>query len=870
MAYSLTVAGYTFENPPEEYRKLARLSNSPQTAFNRRSTAFFQSDSQDLQFQVEGTLALDPPLGETQDDADELERLQEMAIEGGEVDVEFDPFFSGKAVIADDPFRQAEGESSYQFTFTVNSESTDDSAYPGHSTPDTGNTFELGDMDLGYDPSEVSQNYERQTEKVKRLQGIARTVDTEGLIPKVTISGRIDGGGQATLWDKARSNTLAYLSAEFQNGWVLMDSLSIRNAPEAPDYLTGLFQYDMDLLVVMDPASGIGEVSKYVDQDVKGSTEYVSNCDDDGVLERLGNDTEDYPYALDYRISGGTGKLNGEYLEWQEDFGTLDQSTTNYIWVEDPDGNGYGQVNTGTSGFPGNTVPLYEVDTSTSSVDAIRDQRVCLTGSRLEPEDLGDLNFLSDLSVDDRLDFERVMALPPDSLAVSDPIERWLGLADLTESLAVAEGPLDARASQPFPVESPNLLDGGTAIGTGGGGGQAFLTWGDEADDWDTFTSNAGMAHESVANTDHGDATALVNGYSYENPTPQPGNLVFFYPFDEDDADTLHDVSGNGNDATDITGGMQPNQPGILGTTAWDSPNGGSNGGDHIGTGVTSSAGSGEFAFAAWVYPRNIPPDTNYEATIASTYNSNSESGGWIAAFEDDGYRFWLNGDNNQPANVSAVQNNTWLFVVFQRVSGNAEIWTDANLTNSISSSANVSTSSDDITFFTRNENQDGLDAKIAAAWYWEGTGLTDTEIQAMYDVGVRGSHQTATKSFAAPSTPDISTANYTLNGQSGTITVVGSPGTASEESQQVTLDGSSSFSLSWNSGHTDFQISVDITVGDLTAQAVINTVELEGSTSSSDTDQNPQTSWEIRGAEYDTSGNEYEGGGVISRYGAD
>jgi hypothetical protein len=472
MAYELTVAGYTFENPPEEYRKLARLSNNPQPLFKKEATPFYQSDSQDLQLQVEGSLALNPTLGGT-DDLDELEELQAMAISGGEVDVEFDPFFSGKCVIEDDPFRQSEGESTYNFTFTINSESTDDSAYPAHNAPDTGNTFELGDLDLGYDPQTVQQNYERQTEKVKRLQGVAQSVDNDGLITKIKLSGKIDGGGQATLWDKARSNSLLYLSAEFQNGWVLFDSVSIRNSPETPDYLQGLFQYDLDMYVVADPSSGIGNTTQFVDQEVQEQTQYVSDCDTDGVFERLGEDSESYPYALDYEVSAGTGKVAGEYVEWNQEFGTLDQSTTNYIWVEDPDGDGYGQVNTGTSGFPGSTIPLWEVDTGTSSVNAIRDMRSCLTGSRLENDELGDLNFQDEFQVQDgAFSFERLVSLT-DSMALSEAVD-YQGIARLSDTLAVTEGTLDARTITSF-TESIVLDDGGSGT-TGGGSGSVEAT----------------------------------------------------------------------------------------------------------------------------------------------------------------------------------------------------------------------------------------------------------------------------------------------------------------------------------------------------------------------------------------------------------
>jgi hypothetical protein len=379
MAYELSVAGYTFENPPEEYRKLARLSNNPQPYVNKEASDYYQSDSQDLQFQVEGTLALDPALGGT-DDLDELERLQEISISGGEVEVQFDPFFSGKCVIEDDPFRQAEGESTYEFTFTVNSESTDNSAYPARSPPDTGNTFEFGDLDLGYDPDEVSQNYERQTEKVKRLQGIARSVDNDGLIPKVRIGGSIDGEGQAELWQKARDNVQAYLSAEFQKGWALMGSLSIRNNPEAPDYLEGLFTYEMELMIVNDAESGIGEVSSYVDQEVQEAGTYASDSDSgDSSFE-----------DLDFLVLYGSGSLDGSFIEWNSTRITLSDNNTNYVYVDDTDSDGQGKVKVNQSAFPADSVPLYRVEVSGGTIQRVVDVRAILLNDRERQEGGGD------------------------------------------------------------------------------------------------------------------------------------------------------------------------------------------------------------------------------------------------------------------------------------------------------------------------------------------------------------------------------------------------------------------------------------------------------------------------------------------------
>jgi hypothetical protein len=789
MAYELTVGGYTFENPPEEYRKLARLSNSPQTAFNRKSTAFYQSDSQDLQFQVDGTLALDPTLGGT-DDLAELEKLQQIAIEGGEVQVEFDPFFTGKCVIEDDPFRQESGESSYKFTFTVNSESTDDSAYPAHSAPDTGNTFEFGDLDLGYDPNQVQQNYERQTEKVKRLQGIARSVDTEGLIPKVKISGMIDGGGQANLWKTARSNTLAYLSAEFQNGWVLVDSLSIRNSPEAPDYLTGMFQYDLDLLVVMDPGSGIGEVSKYVDRDVQDSSTYVSNCDEDGIFERLGDDTEDYPDALDYRVSGGTGKLDGDYIEWPEDFGTLDQNATNYIWAEDGDGDGYGQVNRGTSGFPGNTVPLFEVDTGTSSVNDIRDTRSCLTGTRFSDDELGDLNFRSDLAVSDQqFSFERLLAIS-DQMAVSGSTLPWMGLAGLTDSLSLGDGTLTFRGISTL-SDSVAVVDGGST----GSGVSETVAWETETD-WDSAVSETDVVHPS-------DVVELATSNStyidLAHDDGQVGNIG-------NSSSDFYSMSfvGNGSDAS------------------------------RVGVWLEEGNSEGEVRVAI------CPDDGGGRADALNPL--------WESSLIDPGSTGqWFYRDI---PGVTLTDGKRYHVVIDGYQNGGTGYSNVGLSTETTSTNENFYYSNDGGGSWTEYSSPFALELETSG-----GSSYVSS-----------GSLTTATKSFSQPFEPDLDSLVYSLNGESATLDVIGSPTLAGEEIQSITLDGATSYTIAWNSSHTDFRIKINLSSGGSNTPTV-DSLPL-AIFSSNDEDQNPNTQWEILGAKYDTGGNEYEGGGITARYG--
>jgi hypothetical protein len=273
MAYSLTIGGYTFDNPPTGYRKQITLGNNPIPHFGRSLASYFQSDNQNLEVEVSGRLSLNE-----QPDLDELERLQTLAIEGGEVDIQFDPFFSGTGVIEDNPFRQSNEHSTYQFILNVNKDTTDSSAYPFHATPTTGNSFKLGTFDFGFDPDSVKENYVRQTESVDRLQGTAQTVDNAGLVTRVSVDGNTDGGGAVALWDKARSNELSLLDAEFQQGWTLIDALSIENNENAPDYIKGLFEYSLDLLVVSDPVNGIGRVSSSIDHDVEEMGTYTSDA----------------------------------------------------------------------------------------------------------------------------------------------------------------------------------------------------------------------------------------------------------------------------------------------------------------------------------------------------------------------------------------------------------------------------------------------------------------------------------------------------------------------------------------------------------------------------------------------------------------
>lgn len=571
MAFSLSIDGYDFDNPPLDYRKRIMLGNSPQPHFEKNATPYYRSDSQQITLELSGRLNLND-----QDDLDELERIQKAAIEGGEVDVEFDPFFSGSGVIEDEPIEQENQRGRYSFSIAINEETTNDSAYPAHATPTTGNTFELGDFDFGFDPDSVSQEYERQTERVDRLQGVAQTSDTKGLVTRVSLEGRVDGGGQAELWSKARSNAMAYLSAEFQNGWALLNSLSISKDDATPDYLQGLFQYSAEFLIVKDPTSGIGEVSQFINHDVGDSGTYTSD-EDAGSGSDAG--------GLEFKVLGGTGSVDGRYVDWVTTTITLEDNTTNYVFVDDSDGDGVGQVAYNSSGFPGtDALPLYEVDTSNGEIVDVRDVRESLLGSG--DDTASDFIFRDEFAIDDTAFTYAQLLRFSDQVANPALAQDYLGKAELSDSIAdPVEGPILPAKGLASLSESINLIDGGSP-----GGATSFTESWSAAGDWDAAQSEAGVVHDSFG--DYSDAGSVYLGY----PTDVVSDLEVYYPLDEDSGSTVNDVSGNGYDATNQ--GPAVGATGINGTTCYDFSSG-----DYISLpSIPMDTWSGWTMFV-WLYP---------------------------------------------------------------------------------------------------------------------------------------------------------------------------------------------------------------------------------------------------------------------------
>jgi hypothetical protein len=87
----------------------------------------------------------------------------------------------------------------------------------------------------------------------------------------------------------------------------------------------------------------------------------------------------------------------------------------------------------------------------------------------------------------------------------------------------------------------------------------------------------------------------------------------------------------------------------------------------------------------------------------------------------------------------------------------------------------------------------------------------------------------TATKSLTQSGQPDLVDLSYSLGSGEISLTAIGSPGTASEESVTQVLDGASSYTLSWTDSHTDFRVKVDITALARNTSPSLESVSLEG-----------------------------------------
>lgn len=203
-------------------------------------------------------------------------------------------------------------------------------------------------------------------------------------------------------------------------------------------------------------------------------------------------------------------------------------------------------------------------------------------------------------------------------------------------------------------------------------------------------------------------------------------------------------------------------------------------------------------------------PETPDE--IALYHNETGNETDWgLKILNENGFEICWVGSNNPQQQVDTGSStgellgygdygvwNKWR-LVFDYTNQKIDIyWTQPN-----SSGSGSVTNEDPTNSFT---GLGGWEASDNYSWHG-GVSSENSWLDSVWGVYSTSTLTTGTKSFSTTTKPNLENLSYTLNGESITLDIIGSPGTASEEIVTQSLDGTSSFPLTWSNSHTDFRI---------------------------------------------------------------
>lgn len=275
------------------------------------------------------------------------------------------------------------------------------------------------------------------------------------------------------------------------------------------------------------------------------------------------------------------------------------------------------------------------------------------------------------------------------------------------------------------------------------------VTW-ETATDWDGG-SDDGTIHESVANTDHTDASNVKRSYQISNPSPSFGTKASYYPLHEDSGTNLNDFSGNANDGELQSGTL--NVTGVVGTTALDLDSADN---DHaaIYPGFASSF-SGMSMFI-WMKTTDgsesflAGHDRNeYYRLAINDGQASAGTGELTLSFSDS------SSNVNDSTTGVRVDDGVWHHVGFVYDSGNFDIYIDGVSEHSGSQGSKIGTGTtrygfigddSEATSFNGSQNNTFCTATVSEYRIYT-KALTSSEVQTLYDVVDKpGIHHSSTK----------------------------------------------------------------------------------------------------------------------------
>jgi len=348
------------------------------------------------------------------------------------------------------------------------------------------------------------------------------------------------------------------------------------------------------------------------------------------------------------------------------------------------------------------------------------------------------------------------------------------------------------------------------------------LTW-ETASDWDSAVSESGVVHESVANTDHSDASIVKQGYSAGSPYLGT-DLAAYWPMHEVSGGAVKDLSGNNNDGTN--GGATAVSNGLLVTGSFDF--------DGTDDNVDISSIHNEYSYSTFSYSFWVSIDSQGDNVFIHHGSASDErieivnnSSALGSGANKIGTNYEGGNDRDKIDDDISSWGSEWHFVVWtvDEPANTQKLYFDGS---SVASGRTGSVSSPNSDALIGEWTNFGFeyDGKMADVRIYD-TVLSSADIQTLYDVvDKQSSLTTATKSFSSAQKPDLQNLSYSLNGQSIDLDVIGSPSGTSETVTQ-SLGGATSYSLSWSNSHTDFRVKPKLSTSDPTQTPTISRVEL-------------------------------------------
>jgi len=348
-----------------------------------------------------------------------------------------------------------------------------------------------------------------------------------------------------------------------------------------------------------------------------------------------------------------------------------------------------------------------------------------------------------------------------------------------------------------------------------------LITW-KTASDWDNAVDENGVVHENDANRDLPGATTVQQGYpSYDEGG---SSLIAFYPLDEDSGPTAYDVAGNYNGSVN---GATIEQTGLHNSTAY------SFGGTSDNVQISNDgglAGHSELTVVTWVHLTNLINDRQRFASIWDGGTNSHQLFVWNTDHNSTPeFELADNGYINQNGSHS-LSTGEWIMVAGTISSSAHRVYKNDQIAaeDTSPSGGDVVSSTDDLYLGNDSSLDSEMKGRLENVRIYSRE-LAPSEITDLYNAGTSGYLKTATQSFSAPVSPDLQNLSYSLNSQGITLDVIGSPGTTDEEIVSQTLDGSSSYTLSWTNSHTDFRVQSNLTSHDLETSPTLSRIGLSG-----------------------------------------